>query len=174
MRKNEELSASSPGTPILPAAQRWQLRLPYPPCRCLSTLFLISALSQPQPPNRPTRASTPAKPVTPVVAEAPTAAPYTVEAIRRLDPRLRRDTRASYSSSSTRTTGETTSRPSSRAHTSNRIGSPARNTRNDSRRRSSARRLHAGRQCRWCFRVGTNGCVHPAHGMPSGTLWNAF
>ena len=86
MRKNEELSASSPGTPILPAAQRWQLRLPIYSVPMLSTLFLISALSQPQPPNRPTRASTPAKPVTPVVAEAPRAAPYTVEAIRGLDP----------------------------------------------------------------------------------------
>ena len=122
-------------------------------------------------PRRP-RAS--AKPVAPVVVEAPKPKPYTVEAIPASIPQsCRRDTRASCSNSSTRTTAEPTSRPFSPAYTSNRIGSAILSAGRFSRRRSSASRLHDGRECRWLFRLGTKRRLHPAHGMPSGTLWNA-
>ena len=50
----------------------------------LSTIFLIGALSQPQP-NKATRTSAPAKPIAPVV-EAPKPSPYTVGSSRGLDP----------------------------------------------------------------------------------------
>ena len=94
--------------------------------------------------------------------QAPKPKPYTVEAIRGLDPpSCRRDTRASCSNSSTRTTAEPTSRPFSPAYTSNRIGSAILSAGRFSRRRSSASRLHDGRECRWLFRLGTNAACIP-------------
>ena len=75
-----------------------------------------------------------------------------------------RDTRRTCSNSSTRTTGETTSRPFSLTHRSNKIGSLTRcSTEDDSRRRSRARRLQVGQQCRWFFRFGKKRRLHPAH-----------